>query len=354
MLRSLWHSIFPQPQSDVITPRAHGIDISKYDVRFEPQTATGQLDFVIQRVSYNLMRDDAFETLLPGVLQIPVRGAYHYLRSSTDWRAQADVYLSIIRGCDYHFSVCDFEGAYNTLSTAFARNAWQWIDYVEQKTGRPCIIYTSPSLYKSYILPTGLDWNRIKYWQAQYPPSPDPNSEPSLPAGRRGWTFWQYTSKGNGLLYGLGRSTAADLDVYNGTLNELKVEFGINDEEIPNMTPGTAKEKLGNIARRRSAPSRYGTVLGEYPAYSTVSFIEVVPVQISGTADKGGEQWLKLTDGSYVNYKLYNSNGILTEYFQILSQPVVPPPPADTYVLTVTVTDDKGYFGSADITMKMQ
>ncbi len=57
-----------------ITPRAHGIDISKYDLSFDPAKATGQLDFVIQRVSYRTTRDELFLKLLPGVLKMPIRG----------------------------------------------------------------------------------------------------------------------------------------------------------------------------------------------------------------------------------------------------------------------------------------
>ena len=221
-IHSLYFSLFPQSTS--LTARAHGIDLSKYDLYFLPETAAGQLDFVVQRASYGLTQDERFNELLIGVKQVGIRGAYHYLSSGLGWQAQADKYLSIVSPHDYHFHVCDFEGAYNTLSTAFAKRAWDWIAYVRQKTGKPVLLYTGKYIYQDYITPSGtqygIDWNTVPLWIAQYPFAPVPDGTPSLPAGRNNWTLWQYTDKGNSELYGTG--AACDLDVYHGTPAELK------------------------------------------------------------------------------------------------------------------------------------
>lgn len=207
--------------------RAHGLDISKYDIYFRPETATGQLDFVIQRISYRTTRDEAFTVLVPGVMKVPIRGGYHYLNSDRGWKEQADAYLKFISGYDYHFHACDFEAAFNSLSPEFAYQAWQWIHYIADKTGKPTLLYTSPSLYNKYIAPSqsrfGINWNTVDLWQAQWFFTPNPNGTPSTPIGRTaGWKLWQYTDKGNGPLYGVSRSTAADLDVFNGTVQQMR------------------------------------------------------------------------------------------------------------------------------------
>lgn len=94
-----------------------------------------------------------------------------------------------------------------------------------------------------------------------------------------------------------------------------------------NMSDGIAKEKLGNISKVRKTPSRYGVEISVLPAYTNVTFTEKVDTIPQGTADKAGEMWLKLTDGNYVNFKLYNTAGVLTQMFDIVQEPSVTPPP---------------------------
>lgn len=118
------------------------------------------------------------------------------------------------------------------------------------------------------------------------------------------------------------------------------------------MANGTAKERLGNVSKLRDIPSRYGDVVGQKGAYSVIEFVEVVPADKRGTADKDGETWFKLPDGKYVNYQLRNSSGVLVDYFDILTQPSNPPPDPTGYPVTVTVTDSDGWYGEGTITVK--
>ncbi len=234
------------PQGETVTPRAHGIDISKYDLFFEPALATGQLNFVVQRISYRTTRDEAFDKLLPGVMSMGIRGGYHYLNSDTPWQKQADAFLSFVAGHDYHFFVCDFEDSFNTMSTAFAYEAWQWIQYVKNKTGKKVLLYAGPYVYKDYIVPSqvryGIDWNTVDLWTAQWFFIPNPNGTPWMPPGRTaGWKLWQYTDKGDGRIYGVARATACDLDVFNGSPQEMRAWLGI-DGSTPPPDPAPADE----------------------------------------------------------------------------------------------------------------
>lgn len=248
------------PQGATVTPRAHGLDISKYDQFFKPETATGQLDFVVQRVSYGIKRDEAFDVLVPGVMRTPIRGGYHYLSSWYDWRTQADAYLDYVAGYNYDFHCCDFEGAFNTLSPAFAKQAWDWIDYVEQRTGKRTLLYTSLSLYNQYIAPSekayGIMWNTVPLWQAQWLLTPNPNGTPGTPTGRQvPWRLWQYTDKGDGTKYGVARATACDLDVYNGTVEDMRTWLEITAPTPPPSGGTMEKWKVLGSLKVRSGPS---------------------------------------------------------------------------------------------------
>jgi len=242
MLTSFTHSAYFSlfPQGAVVSARAHGIDVSKYDKKFTPETAAGQLDFVIQRASYRTTRDEAFASLIEGVMRVGIGGAYHYLNSGSAWKTQADKFLEIVSPYAYHFFACDFEASFNALTLDFAYEAWKWIHYIQDRTGKECLLYTSLNIYKTYITPSaakfGIDWNSIGLWQAQWFNIPNPNGTPSNPTSRTaGWDLWQYTSKGNGPLYGVTRPTACDLNVFNGTAQQMRSHFKIDE---PEPTPG--------------------------------------------------------------------------------------------------------------------
>ena len=339
------------PQTNVVTPRAHGLDISKYDLFFKPLTAAGQLDFVIQRVSYRVTRDELFASLVEDVMSVPVRGAYHYLNSDVDWRTQADAFLSFVSGYEYHFFACDFEGAFNDLSPAFAYQAWQWIHYIAGRTNRPVLLYTSPSLYSNFIVPSqpryGIDWNTVLFWTAQWFYTPNPNGTPSMPPGRTaGWTFWQYTDQGNGPLYGVSRPTACDLDVFNGTPAQLrdwlKIEEPTNppdqgEGETMQVIKGTAK---GTVKRRKSPagaeffPPRY--------------LYDGDQIEASGNEN----QWLHLSkiNGALVTDEEWASAGSSEQYISWewvdATDPEPEPPPITTYPdlpYTIVLGDDVNY-----------
>ena len=226
--------------------RAKGIDISKYDLSFDPTLATEPIDFVVQRASYRTTKDEGFDNLFPGVSQIPIRLAYHYLNSDTAWQPQADKFLSVVAGKDFHGFVCDFEATANVLSIPFAKAAWDFMKYIVLQTGKRCLVYTNYYHYKDFLTPSqatyGINWNLADFWIAQYPSDPNPEAgTPTLPPGRVGWSMWQWTSRGNGTAHGTGRPTTLDQDVFNGTVEEMRTWLGIAEPEpapepMPNPT----------------------------------------------------------------------------------------------------------------------
>jgi len=100
-----------------------------------------------------------------------------------------------------------------------------------------------------------------------------------------------------------------------------------NGETMPPVENGIAKEVRGRNGTVRKTPSRYGTYVTEVGANTEIAFVKVVPVEISGSADKPGDLWLELPDGNFLNH-------ILEEevYFEIIKEPTDPtdPPPDPT------------------------
>ena len=216
--------------------RAHGVDVSKYDGSFAPEQATGPVDFAIQRLSYVMRPDEKLEVLAPPVQRVPIRGAYHYLSTGAGWREQADFFLSLARRVGaFHFYACDFEEAYNNLSMRFVDEAWNFIQYVQDRTGKRCLIYTNPSLYSKWIARGRHPWHTVSFWVAQYWFFPSPNKNPGMPRERKDWTFWQYSPGERntwGPRYGVGRR-GVDVDVFNGDVAALRAWAGVEETAQP-------------------------------------------------------------------------------------------------------------------------
>ena len=205
--------------------RAHGIDISKYQVSYNPLTP---VDFVIQRLSYGLMRDEKYHQLRGPVLAAPVSGAYHYFSSGSPWQAQAALFVEL--GKEYDFYALDVESAYNNINGKFIADAYQWMVQVHEATGKKVLLYTNPSLYKTWF--NGLAWpKQWPLWIAQYWFSPSEDKNPGMRGmDRSDWAFYQYSADTppnfKGREYGV-ESTNIDLDVFNGTVEELHEWVGL-------------------------------------------------------------------------------------------------------------------------------
>jgi lysozyme len=231
--------------------RALGIDISKYDLSFDPALATSQLDFVIQRVTHDLRVDAAFENLYPGVAKMPVRGAYHYFAKRFAWKEQADLFLATIKDKGFHFSVCDIESAVEEVDTAMVSGAMDWLKYVKQQTGKPVLIYSNPNHYTLFIS-KDIRAKDFPFWVAQYFISytPDPQfTSPRMPTSRSDWLIWQYApgeknSLGNS--YGVGNK-GVDVNVFNGTVEELQKWAGINAPPPPPLVLPTRNECIDDM-----------------------------------------------------------------------------------------------------------
>jgi GH25 family lysozyme M1 (1,4-beta-N-acetylmuramidase) len=220
--------------------RAHGVDLSRWDVSFDPAKATGVIDFAIMKACEGTFRDSKFAEIWAGVQKVPIRGAYHYLRSGMSWQTQADFFLSVVNGFDFHLYALDFEATGNTMGAPLASAAHSWIEYVASKTGKMVILYTNSSHYDADLFPYG-DWMKDHpLWVAQYWKDPTPDKDPNLPKKRKpgDWSIYQYASEinfpGHAKEYGTPVNSI-DLNVFNGTVADMRAWLKLS--ELPPTPP---------------------------------------------------------------------------------------------------------------------
>lgn len=161
-----------------------------------------------------------------------------------------------------------------------------------------------------------------------------------LPWTQADFRWWQYTSSGNGPLYGVESATVDLNNFVPGGVDEFKKTFSLNTTTPPpppngGTMNGTAKENGGRTGNIRTTPSRYGTVTGQVTAYATIEFVKVVPSIDNGAY--AADQWFQLPDGRYLNYIISGQ-----KYFTILTEPTTEPPPTTepSIFMTHTFTDD--------------
>jgi GH25 family lysozyme M1 (1,4-beta-N-acetylmuramidase) len=157
-------------------------------------------------------------------------GAYHFARPSKGTAAkQARYFVSVAGLADRAGDlppVLDLEasGGLNVADLkTWTRN---WLETVEELTGRTPIIYCSPSFWE-YYLANSTGFTHYPLWIAHYGVT-----KPRVPGGWSTWTFWQKTSSGRVD----GISGNVDINVFNGSTAELDRLANVT---VPSTDPGT-------------------------------------------------------------------------------------------------------------------
>jgi len=224
-------------------PLAVGLDISLYQPHIDWTkliAATG-VSFVMVRAGDGNFVDPVFaqhwqEARQAGLL----RGAYHFLRQSVDAHTQAQLFLQALAADPGELPpVLDIEDTRVTSPAAYAAAAQQWLHEVEAGLPSHPILYTGAWWWNPNMLIAGRypDWAPgYPLWVASYPLRSSVPSQaqleqgqfsPILPKSWSAWTYWQYSGDvafPDGITDANGNPCHADLDVFNGTLDQLRAQ----------------------------------------------------------------------------------------------------------------------------------
>ena len=182
-----------------------------------------------------------------------LRGAYCFFHPNQDPHQQAERFVSTIREreddgelpCSLDLEVAD--GVSNKKIIAAVK---AWLDEVEQATGRRPLIYSGVSFLQYNLVEQGQPppWVRdYALWLGWFPKKYAAGMSPLMPKGWPSWTFWQYSGKGR--VNGIG--AAVDLDVFNGSIQQLIALAGANAPATITKTHVVAAgETLHSIASR--------------------------------------------------------------------------------------------------------
>jgi lysozyme len=205
----------PQVSSDPVA----GIDVSDHQgsVDWNAVKQAGKFFAFIKATDGITWTDPDFATNWSGAKAAGLlRGAYHFYETNDDPTAQAENFLNAVQleAGDLP-PVVDIEKLHSGGSVSqVVKDLQTWLDVVEKATGRMPIIYTDRSFWAS--LGTSA-FGLYPLWIAEYGVQ-----SPSLPAGWASWTFWQFSESGTVA----GVSGSVDLDVFNGSIAELKALAG--------------------------------------------------------------------------------------------------------------------------------
>lgn len=211
-----------------------GIDVSKWQgvMNWEVALSRG-ISFAIIRSSYyagGLYEDPQYQRNVSECerLGIPY-GVYHYIIPYGTPATQANYFADRVRGPLGAWMDVEDNGGYS--SAALADWLWLFADTLTSRLGKLPGIYTRASFWNTYV--ADRDWERFKLWIARYDATitnPYPPYTPRDWPGEHDWSIWQWSAGGNGLgaYYG-AQSADIDLNRYDGTLEDFKTEFDLED-----------------------------------------------------------------------------------------------------------------------------
>jgi lysozyme len=222
--------------------RPIGPDVSFYQddnntplgIDFQKMKSVGA-EWVIIRAGQNLWEDSEFDISWRNSKGVLPRGSYWFYDSRIDPKRQAAKWISTFNDPKDMGEMglwCDFEDAYGGPF-----HGWKhWYNFIEEvkrlAPGKLIGIYTGYYYWKEWTLGKSIPKASLEYfkqyllWIANYGAV-----RPLVPEPWDVWTFWQYTSSGNGPIFGV-ESKEIDLNYFNGTSEELRKLFNLDDEPV--------------------------------------------------------------------------------------------------------------------------
>jgi GH25 family lysozyme M1 (1,4-beta-N-acetylmuramidase)/uncharacterized protein YraI len=278
-----------------------GTDVSFW--QDDPQTPEG-IDFrkmrenagyTIIRAGQNLWADREFkvnwrEAKLAGI----PRGSYWFYDSRADPKKQAELWASLFNGDFGELPLwADFEDNYGGSFKGW-RNWKVFIESLKElMPGKEIGVYTAYYYWLSNTVSVGIPAAELNYFK-QYPlwiANYGTNS-PLVPKPWTDWTFWQYTDKGNGKIYGV-ESGNIDLNYFNGDLAAFNARFNLTSTPLPNPDSKLYRVTASSLVVREGPGLDFKQIGG-------VFFNDTVE-ELEANADR---TWLKIrnSNGSMIGW----------------------------------------------------
>lgn len=171
---------------------SHGIDISHYQGKIDwdavLQCGDSSIAFVFCKATEGTtLVDSEWKSNLKNLRKrnIPV-GAYHFFKPQLPASKQAKHFLKNYTPKEDDLPpVLDVE-EYGSSTEGLLKDVKDWLQYIENKTGRRPIIYTNYNMY-SELFQTG--FSEYKFWIASYSNNTDRVKDDRI-------LYWQYSDQG--------------------------------------------------------------------------------------------------------------------------------------------------------------
>jgi GH25 family lysozyme M1 (1,4-beta-N-acetylmuramidase) len=222
------------------TANAIGIDVSRWQhgsqINWAKVKADGVTFAFIKATEGSFYTNSYYASDRRATKRVGIyRGAYHFARPSKGSAARQARYF--VSKAGKHQGVGDLPPVLDLESSGrlgvrglrtWTRN---WLETVQQLTGRTPIIYTGPSFWETEM-GNAQGFRRYPLWIAHYT-----TGQPRVPGGWTDWTFWQRTNTGRVA----GISGAVDINRFNGTSARLATlaQAGPADGDTTTPAPGT-------------------------------------------------------------------------------------------------------------------
>jgi len=244
-----------------------GIDVSYWQsgIDWPKVRATGQRFVMIKATEGETYVDPTFNddwngSKLSGLL----RGPYCFFHPKQDPKKQADNFISAVQAQSDRGELppaLDLEVTDGMTKDKIIPRVKAWLDEVEAAFGRKPMIYGGVSFLEVNLSVLGggpPDWAKdYPFWLGWYPYQFTDGMNPLMPRGWFSWTFWQYSESGR--LNGI--NTKVNLDVFNGTLEQL---YAFAGAQAQTQGPGSHVVAAGDSFE--SIANKYGVTVRELVA----------------------------------------------------------------------------------------
>ncbi len=274
-------------------PTVPGVDVSYWDsgIDWPKVRATSQRFVYVKATEGETYADPTFETNWVGAKTSGLlRGAYCFFHPNQDGKKQADRFISVLKALNDNGELpmaIDLEVPDATSKDKIIAKAKIWLDEVEQAFGRTPAIYSGVSFLETNFSELGGGppaWAKdYPFWLGWYPNQYTPGMTPLMPRGWLTWTFWQYSKTGS--LNGI--NTKVNLDIFNGTLDEL---YQLAGAQVPGQAPSShivaAGDSFELIANQYGVTVR--ELVGANPQLIKIGDKLTIPVPVAIPQEGGG------------------------------------------------------------------